>query len=156
VLPNLLSHQCPDFDSLKATLERVLRGELGCASGEERTRLMEEFFAPLDDLLACDRIVDMLDGETRNLPAAQGMSGAGRLKAWRRLDAPRIAKVGSKQTIGRLRAPSKAPRGARKFAYPEIPLEEIRERLRRFEGILERSDSIRVESLDRYVYRVSG
>jgi surface carbohydrate biosynthesis protein len=38
-LPNLLSHQCFDFEELSTTLGKILAGELGAAGGDERKTL---------------------------------------------------------------------------------------------------------------------
>lgn len=154
-LPNLLSHRCPDFDSLQATLEKVLHGKLGCAAGDEHARLLEEFFAPLDGPLACDRIVDVLEVVASELADASGPSFASQLAAWRRRSAPRLAKALSKWTPGRSRAASKGPRGARRAVYPEVPLAQMQERVRRFERILGRGEALRIEAIERHVYRIS-
>ena len=66
-LPNLLSHQCFDFDELLITLGQILSGELGPTGGDERKTLADEYLAALHGPLACERIVDicnkMVDGQ---------------------------------------------------------------------------------------------
>ena len=36
-LPNMLSHQCFDFEELRVMLQRILAGELGAADGDQRS-----------------------------------------------------------------------------------------------------------------------
>ncbi len=60
-LPNALSHQCFDFESLRETLERVFRGELGVAGGEARRAVIDHYLAGREGPLACERIVSVLE-----------------------------------------------------------------------------------------------
>mgnify|MGYP001816746162 FL=1 len=44
-LPNLISHQCFTADELIETLNRILRGELGVADGDDRKILVDQYLA---------------------------------------------------------------------------------------------------------------
>lgn len=61
-VPTKLSHQCRSLAELQATLGRIFAGELGAAGGAERRRLLDYYLAAQDGPLACERIMDALDG----------------------------------------------------------------------------------------------
>ncbi len=81
MLPNRLSHQCRDFDSLCETINAVLSNRTGAASGEERHRLMAHYLASQDGPLACELIVDALEkiadefGREPSPPVSKRLSG---------------------------------------------------------------------------------
>lgn len=52
-LPNLLSHQCFDFEELRRTPSKILAGELEAAGGAERKKIIEHHFAAEEGPLAC-------------------------------------------------------------------------------------------------------
>ena len=60
-LPNMLSHQCFDFEELRQTLEKILAGRLGVLDGDEIKAIIDHHLAALDGPLACERIVDVLE-----------------------------------------------------------------------------------------------
>jgi surface carbohydrate biosynthesis protein len=60
-LPNLLSHECFNFDELRETLQQVLSGQLGVAQGDNRKQIIDNHLASQKGALACERIVDVLN-----------------------------------------------------------------------------------------------
>jgi surface carbohydrate biosynthesis protein len=153
-LPNLLSHECLDFESLRETLQRVLAGELGVATGDDRERLLREFIAPLDGPLACERIVDEIEAITAGRSELPAPGLPDRVDAWRRIARGRLAKVTSKISLERLapRAP-KEPH-ARRPVYPGVSREEMRERVDRFQQVLGSSAPLTIEPLGQHLYRI--
>ena len=148
-MSNLLSHVCPDFDTLQETLKRILAGELGCAQSADRQRVLAEFLAPIDGPLVSDRIVDVLSEMACAQPDTPISSLARRWGAWRRRGAPLLLKALAKR-LDR----SRVSKGTRRLVFPGIPLPEMRERVARSEKILGRGGSLQVEQLDRHVYRI--
>ena len=61
-LPNLLSYQCFDSEELQTTLEDILAGKLGPPNGDERETVINQYLTALDGPLACERMVDVLEG----------------------------------------------------------------------------------------------
>ena len=61
VCPILISHPCFNLDELKATLKKILNGELGPADGDDRKLLIEQYLAAQNGPLACERMVDVLE-----------------------------------------------------------------------------------------------
>jgi len=60
-LPNMLSHQCFNFEELQQTIKKILCGELGVGNGEERQTLIDHYLAAQKGALACERIIDVLE-----------------------------------------------------------------------------------------------
>ena len=62
-LPNMTSHECFDVEQLQDTLTRIFNGELGSARSDEHQALVNHYLAAQDGPLACERIVDILEGK---------------------------------------------------------------------------------------------
>lgn len=153
-LPNLISHQCPDFESLQQRLRRILAGELGCADGAERDQLLAEFVAPMDGPLACDRILDVIEEFTRERAELPKPSLPRLFDAWRRIAGMRLEKVRSKISFDRSAAKRAATATARRAVYPEVSAEEMQRRLRRFQTVLGFSEPLDIEPLGPHLYRI--
>lgn len=150
-LPNGLSHQCFDFDELAATLRSVLNGELGVAGGEERRMLIDRHLEARDGPLACERMIDVLE----TLPGVGGapsvVSAAVRLQRWALAGALDVAR----RVKGRLPGSHNKPEYQR-HRYPELPLEEVRARLSRFQDVLGFSKGLTIEPVSDTLFRVSA
>ena len=141
-LPNLLSHQCFDFDELRFTLEKILAGKLGTAAGNERKTLADEYLAALDGPLACERIVDvcckMIYGQPKiSRPALhlwlKGYCTAN-MRTLKRKFKARLPRARNKPEFHRHR-------------YPDISLEDMSERISRFRQVLGDSSELKVEKI---------
>ncbi len=153
-LPNLISHPCPDFESLQRQLQRILAGELACAEGAERERLLGEFVAPLDGPLACDRILDVIDEFTRGGAELPKPPLPQRLAARRRIAGLRLEKITSKLSRERRTSRRAATASARRAVYPGISVDEMQQRLQRFQDILGSSGRLDVKPLGQHLYRI--
>ncbi|MGD8254949.1 MAG: hypothetical protein PVI73_10595 [Syntrophobacterales bacterium] len=149
-LPNLLSHQCFDFEELRLTLSKILAGELGAAAGAERKTLVQQYLEALDGPLACERIVDVCD----KIVAGRDDSTK---PAW-----PRRLKGHGMATMRTLKRKFKArlPRSRKKpefhrHRYPEVSLEEMVERVSRFQQVLGESRKLQVERILGQFFRIS-
>lgn len=60
-LPSLISRQSFDFDQLRATLKKILTGELETFDGDERRALIKQYLVTQHALLAYKRMVDILE-----------------------------------------------------------------------------------------------
>jgi surface carbohydrate biosynthesis protein len=150
-LPNLLSHQCFDFEELRRTLSKILAGELGAAGGAERKTLVNQHLAALDGPLACERIVDVCD----KIVAGRADSTK---PAW-----PRRLKGHGMATMRTLKRKFKArlPRSRNKpefhrHRYPEVTLEEMEERVSRLQQVLGESRKLQVEQVFNQFFRISA
>jgi surface carbohydrate biosynthesis protein len=140
-LPNLLSHQCLDLDELKTTLGDILTGALGPADGIEREQLVAQYLAALNGPLACERIVE----------AVEKMGEEGRAAP------PGVGKLLRGQALWALRTMVKRYKDARpgshnkpefqRHRYPPVSLDDIRERVARFQVILENDRELKTEQV---------
>jgi len=150
-LPNLLSHQCFDFEELRLTLGKILAGELGVAGGDERKTLVDRHLAALDGPLACERIVDVCEHITDRQSEISKPALRHRLKGYC------MANV---RTLKR-RIKARLPRARNKpefhrHRYPEVSLEDVRERISRFQQVLGDSRALQVERFSDQFFRING
>jgi surface carbohydrate biosynthesis protein len=149
-LPNLLSHECFEFEELRVTLGKILAGELGLADGDERRELIDHYLAALDGRLACERIVDVLErvlggrSELRKPPFRQRLTGHG-LAAMRTL---------TRKLKARLPGSRNRPMFHR-HRYPEVSLAQMRSRISRLQQVLGDSKELTVEQIADQFFRIS-
>ena len=150
-LPNLLSHECLNFEQLQKTLTDILNGNLGAANSTKRKAIMEHHLAALDGPLACERMVDVFEEMTDDLMQRPAPPLQQRLKIWMKATKRRVLK--------RYRGYSpekshKRPELLRHY-YPGISLEELRARISRFQEVLGDSQPLKIEPVYRQFYRIS-
>jgi surface carbohydrate biosynthesis protein len=148
-LPNLLSHQCFDFEELSTTLGRILGGELGAAGGDEREILARQHLAGLDGPLACERIVDVCEKIIDGPPQRSKPALFDRLTGYC---------MASMRTLKR-QIKARLPRGHKKpefhrHRYPEVSLEEMRTRASRLQRVLGYSGELKVEQIRHKFFRI--
>jgi surface carbohydrate biosynthesis protein len=149
-LPNLISHQCFDLDQLHETLDKILKGELGAAGGDERRALVNHYLAAQDGPLACERIVEVLEkkmqsrSELPEPPLHDRLLGEGFAK-WRRL----VKSV-------RKHLPGKhAPPEFHRHRYPGISLQELMNRIKRIQEVLCDTSSVNAEPISDQIFLIS-
>ncbi|MEJ2165378.1 MAG: hypothetical protein P8X90_07610 [Desulfobacterales bacterium] len=137
-LPNLISHQCFDFDQLRNTLRQILGGELGSADGDERVALIKRYLTAQDGPLACERMVDVLEEIAKGPARDDQRPWLGRLERFVIFQGLHIVKRFKSKIPGSHNRPE-----FQRHRFPGITVEEIRLRLTRLQEIL--SDHIPVE-----------
>jgi hypothetical protein len=146
-LPNLISHQCFDFNELKATLAKILSGELGAADGEEHRSLVQKYLAARKGPLACDRIVDAIEGIVRARPelpkpelSRRALGSA--LANWRRFN-----------RYARKYLPGKhAPEEFHRHRYPGISLQELDERISKLQRAIGDSTELKTDQISDQIF----
>jgi surface carbohydrate biosynthesis protein len=146
-LPNAVSHNCFGFDALRQTLRGVLDGGVTAPDTEERRRLVRHHLAAQDGPLACERILDVLEGVATGAPRFRPLLG--RLDGW----------VTSKGLHALRQIKSVLPGSHnrpefQRHRYPGMPLEEVAERLARFQKLLGDTTPLAVEPVTATIYRV--
>ena len=146
-LPNAVSHTCFGFDALRQTLRGVLDGAVAAPDTEERRRLVRHHLAAQDGPLACERILDVLEGVATGTPRSRSLLG--RLDGW----------VTSKGLHALRQVKSVLPGSHnrpefQRHRYPGMPLEEVAERLTRFQKLLGDTTPLAVEPVTATIYRV--
>ena len=150
-LPNLLSHQCFNLEELRLTLEKILAGELGAANGEEPKALIEHYLAAREGPLACERIIDVLQGIMQDRPELPKPALADRFSGWWVANSRRLIKRAKAYLPG----PHNRPEFQR-HRYPGISLEELRTRLGKFQHLLGDKGELRVEQSFHHIFRISA
>jgi hypothetical protein len=150
-LPNLLSHQCFDFEEMQSTLKDIFAGKLGPADGAEREELVKHHMAALDGPLACERIVDiceqiLTDGAEPGEPVLRY-----RLNRWYIAKGLGIVNRYKSYLPGEFNKPA-----FQRHRYPGISIEELRARLSRFQHILGCSEKLKVEEISEQIFRISA
>ena len=149
-LPNLLSHECFDFDTLIGSLKKVLAGELGGADGAERRELIDHYLAARDGPLASQRIVDVLEkiaaeASEKPLPARLDQLSGGFAAEWRRL-----GKKYRSLLPGTVNRPE-----FQQHRFPDLSLDEVRMRVFRFRRLLGNGAEFSVERLSSEIFQLS-
>ncbi len=149
-LPNLLSHQCFDFEGLCRTLDKILAGELGAADGAERQALIGHFLAAQDGPLACQRITDVLEHILEGRHGVPKPSLAKRINGRYRASQRRLIKGFKARLPG-----SKYRPEFQRHRYPGLSLEEMQKRIDRFQHLMGEAGELKVEPISDHVFRIS-
>jgi surface carbohydrate biosynthesis protein len=148
-VPNMLSHQCFNFEELRVTLENILASELGVINGEEPKHLFNQYFAALEGPLACERIIDVLEDINWSEMPRPGLSDQlkGLYGATRRKLLKQIKSYLPNASI---------PPELQRHRYPPISLEEVRSRVSRLRQVLGHSGEPKIERIGKQTYRIGG
>jgi len=150
-LPNRLSHECFGFGELKATLGKILAGELGAADCAERRALIDRHLTAREGPLACERLIAVLKAmDDRHSGRARSRGFAG-LERWILAQGLRLARRVKSRLPGTHNRPE-----FQRHRYPEIPIEEVRGRLERLQDLLGDVRRLNVEPLSEVSFRVNA
>jgi surface carbohydrate biosynthesis protein len=150
-LPNLISHTCFNFEELVATLKKILNGELGPADGDDRKQLIEQYLAAQEGPLACERMVDELE-KISSAWAQRPKPGFGSRLIGRSLWAVRTAIKRNKDS----RPGSHNKPEFQRHRYPEVSLNDMKERVSRFQQLLGYSNELKVERFFDQFFQISA
>jgi hypothetical protein len=150
-LPNLMSHQCFDFEQLKETLGEILAGRLGPADGAEREELVNHHLVGLNGPLACERIIDVCeqilnDGSKLQKPALRY-----RLNRWYMEKMLKLVNKYKSRLPGAVNKPD-----YQRHRYPGVSPADLHARIARFRHILGYSEELKVEEIFAQIYRISA
>jgi surface carbohydrate biosynthesis protein len=149
-LPNLLSHQCFDFEELRLLIEKILAGELGAADGAERQELIDYHLAGIHGPLACELMVNAIEKIVTDGSGPAKPSLRDRLDRWWMEKGLRLVKRCKYYLPGSHNRPE-----FQKHRYPGISREELRQRISRFQQLLGDNGEIQVEEMCEQIFRIS-
>lgn len=146
-LPHLLSYECFDSETLCEDLQKVLSGQLGVANSQEHRRLIDHHLASQNGALACERIVDVLkdmsDDRIKSPTPPLNDRLKGRYMIVRRRFLKKFRSLLSKS--------HKKPELLR-HNYPGISIEELQERIMRFQRVLGYKNGLKVDQIYNQIY----
>ena len=149
-LPNMLSHQCFEFEQLRVTLGKILAGELGAAGGAERQALIDHYLTAQEGRMACERIIDVLEEIMEVRSELPKPPLPPRAHGWCAANGRRLIKRVKAYLPG-----SHAPPEFHRHRYPGISLEELQTRIRRFQQILAGEEELRVQQLYSHIFQIN-
>jgi len=151
-LPNSLSHEVFDEDSLLATIDAILEGRFAedSAQAEERRSILRRYLSATEGKLAVERVADVVETvESAHFGPASpslGSRAVGYATAeWRRLQKRRNAR----------RPQHKSNVAYTRHRFPDIDLSNVQQRIDVYGGILGRFQRVRAESVDANIFRIS-
>ncbi len=150
-LPNRLSHECFGFDELSSTLRDILEGRLGVPGGEDRKQLLDRYLEALDGPLACERMVGILSSMAAQVADSPRPSLATRLQRHLLAGGLNLAR----QVKSRLPGSHNKPE-YQLHRYPVLPIEDIRNRVARFQSLLGHSKPLSVEPVSDVMFRIEA
>ena len=150
-LPNGLSHACFDFEELKQTLEKILSGELGIPGDAECQSLIDRYLEAQDGPLACERMVSVLETMSNMQAGPAGQSISACLQRWVLAKGLNLAR----QVKSRLPGSHNKPE-YQLHRYPVLPLEDVCNRIARFQELLGYKKDFRVEPVSDVMFRIEA
>ena len=148
-LPNMVSHQCFNFDELRQLLQKILTGELGPANTEKSQSLINHYLAAQEGPMASERIVDVLE------KIIDGRAELPKPNFRNRLEGSSIA--AGRTLIKRFKSylPGSHNRPAfQRHRYPEIPLEYVRSRIARFQRVIGVSRELKISQMTKKFFQI--
>lgn len=150
-LPNMLSHQCFNFEELRVMLQRILAEEFGVADGDHRKGLIDQYLVAQDGPLACDRIVDVFEDMVKNRSDSSALGVRDRLEGRFRAMRRGLKKRSKSHKNGSHLKPE-----FQLHRYPEISIEDIRMRISRFQQLLGDQRELKTELILKQLFRISA
>jgi surface carbohydrate biosynthesis protein len=148
-LPNALSHPCFSLDQLMSTLRKILEGSLGPPDGPDLQRLLQHHLAGQDGPLACERIVEVLTQIAADQSRSMGSGRLRLLESWVIAKGLRILRRIKSRLPGSHNRPE-----FQRHRYPGIPVEQVKERLTRFQRLLGDPTPLAVEPVTATIFRI--
>ncbi len=150
-LPNLISHQCYNYQELRETLDRILSGKLGAADGAERKELIAHYLTGQDGPSACEQMVAVLEEDSArwNLNDKPGLMASlehrfiGLILKLARWVQPRLPGSHNRPEFQRHR-------------FPGIDMEDLRARIGKFQHILGEKNDLETEQISDKIFRIKG
>jgi surface carbohydrate biosynthesis protein len=147
-LPNLMSHQCFTFEELRDMLRMILQGEIGVADGDERRHLIDQHLAGKTGSLACERMLDVFDKISANIPVERSLSK--QTKRWLIAQGLHLAKAIKSHLPGSHNRPE-----FQKHRFPGITPDKLAKRIERFQQLLGDTHKLQVQPISDVMFRIS-
>ena len=146
-----LSHQAPGLSALLEIVRSILAGELGPHEHPDRKRDLERHIAALDGPLAAERMVDVLGKAGYGTRPPPRTSAARHLNGWlhNRL------RTASKR-INMRRREHRNSQDYHDHRFPDVSLDDVRERIARLGQQLGRFENLRVRQRSQHLFHIDA
>jgi surface carbohydrate biosynthesis protein len=150
VLPNKISHQCFDFEQLKSLLQKILKGEIGAADGNERQALIQHYLAAQEGPLACELMLDVLEAIAEKFGFSNSLTLNKKLARWFLAQGLHLAKGIKSHLPGSHNRPE-----FQRHRYPRISREALQGKLLQFQQLLDNNRDLKVEQVSNVMFQIS-
>ena len=149
-LPNSVSQSCLNFDELQMNLVKILNGEFKPDLSRQRRELIANYLAAVDGPLACERIVEVLEELSDGAVRSKNPNWWRRFGGWALwYGRTRVKRYKDSRPHSHNRPEFQ------KHRYPDVALEDIRDRIARFQKLLGDDQDLKVEKWCRQFFRIS-
>jgi surface carbohydrate biosynthesis protein len=148
-LPNSLSHRALGIDELGRTLRSILAGEQKINDYPSRRQRIDRHIAALEGPLAAERMVDVLEQSGYASRRPPRPSPSRYLEGWVHTKARNCVKA-----INMRRSGHRNSIEYHAHRFPDIALEELRERVERLGRQLGRFEKVRVRQLSQHIFSI--
>jgi surface carbohydrate biosynthesis protein len=149
-LPNALSHPCFSLDQLMNTLQKILEGSLGSPDEPDLQGMLRHHLAGQEGPLACERIVEVLTQIAADQSRSIAPGWLRLLERWAISSALRMLRRVKSKLPGSHNRPE-----FQRHRYPGIPIEQLKERMSRFQRVLGDHTPLAVEPVTATIFRIS-
>ena len=150
-LPNLLSHQCFNFEELSSSIEKIYAGVLDTAFNKERQSVIDHYLAAQNGSLACERIVDVLDEMRQGFSDLPNPDFLDWLEGWSTATGRRLQKwIWSHLPNNYTREEFQRHR------FPGISVDSLNEKIARIQRILGHDEKLKIEQLSDVLFLISS
>jgi hypothetical protein len=146
-LPNLISHQCFDFNELQEILVKILKGEVGAADGDDRRALAKKYLTAHDGPLACERIVDVIDKIVQTKSELPQPTLNSKVMGWGLANWRRINRYIRKYLPGK-----HAPEEFHRHRYPGVTLKELNMKISRLQQVIGDKSQLTTDQISNQIF----
>ena len=150
-LPNSVSQPCFNLEELKINLARLLNGEFSMELEPKHQQMISHYLAAIEGPFACQRIVEVLEELSDESMSSKGTAWWQTIGGWALwFGRTRIKRFKDSRPHSHNRPEFQ------KHRYPEVSLEDIRDRIARFQKLLGDDREIKVEKWQGQFFRISA
>ena len=149
-LPNSLSYECFDFETLCDTLEKILSRELGPPDTVDRRQLIDYYISALDGPLACDRIIDVIE---QREASRSGLPWPGLMSYVRGWGKANIRSYKKRYIKPKLSGHRDNPDYLSQ-RFPGVSVDEVRSRINRFFQSLNRFEGVKANQVSKDIFQI--
>ena len=150
-LPNSLSQRAFSIDELCRRVDSVCREGIGAHNLNQRRKILNRHISALDGPLAAERMVDALESGEYHRKRPKAASFGNFVRGWTHNTLRTVVKQ-----INMRRPGHRNNLAFHAHRFPDISVNEIRDRISRMGSLLNRFHSIRVRQHSQHIFNIRG